>query len=239
MPLSGRLALDIETISPDFGPDDEVDFENPEHFQISAIGLAYDGPGAGGRIPRTQVLFRRSPGSNAELDFLRRINAELWAIQPAKIVTYAGDFFDLPMLKKRPTYAANDPAGDGVSGDIQAAHNNAESVDLGDPAAETYGYGTGLDDLIEYEGLERRKTYFDDYDHQLDLDAVRPSDADTEFVDSGDVFKILETWLHARSDTHDAIGPCNVEATKELLTDYILGDIEHLLTLESQLPFGK
>ncbi|WP_226024041.1 3'-5' exonuclease [Halomicrobium salinisoli] len=97
-----RLALDIETISPHLTSDDDPDWEDPEDFQLAAIGFAYDGPGAGGRLPRTQILTRRAPGLASELDLLRRINAELWAYQPDEIVTYAGDFFDLPMLKKRP-----------------------------------------------------------------------------------------------------------------------------------------
>lgn len=234
-----RLALDIETISPHLSPDDDPDWENPEDFQLAAIGFAYDGPEAGGRLPRTQILTRRAPGLASELDLLRRINAELWAYQPDEIVTYAGDFFDLPMLKKRPVYAADGPAGDGLAGDIQTVIGSAKSVDLGDFAAETYGYGTRLDDLIQHQGVGLRRTMFDDYAHELDLESIRPSDADTDYVDSGDIPGIMETWLHARSDGHDDIGPCNLEEIERMVSDYILGDIEHLLTLSHRVPFSE
>jgi len=232
-----RLAIDIETISPHLSPDDDPDWEDPEDFQLAAIGLAYDGPEAGGRLPRTQILTRRAPGLASELDLLRRINAELWAYRPDEIITYAGDFFDLPMLKKRPVYAADGPAGDGLAGDLQTVIGSAESIDLGDFAADVYGYGTGLDDLIQHQQVGLRRTYFDDYDHQLELETIRPTDADTEYVDSGDVPGIMETWLHARSDSHEAIGSCHVENTEAMIRDYILGDIEHLLTLDEQRPF--
>lgn len=236
---SRRLALDIETISPDLNPDEDPDWEDPSDFQIAAIGFAYDGPEAGGRLPHTQILTRRAPGIDSEIDLLRRINAELWAYSPDEIVTYAGDFFDLPMLKKRPVYAASGPRGDGLAGDLKAVIESADSVDLSDFAAEAYGYGTRLDDLIGYEGLDIRQTLFDDYDHQLDLETIRPSDAETPYVDSGDIPGIMETWLHARSDSHDNIGPCHIENTEMMITDYILGDIEHLITLADRLPFSE
>jgi len=234
-----RLALDIETISPHLTPDDDPDWEDPEDFQLAAIGFAYDGPEAGGRLPRTQILTRRAPGLESELDLLRRINAELWAYQPDEIVTYAGDFFDLPMLKKRPVYAADGPAGDGLAGDLKTIIESAESVDLGDFAAEAYGYGTGLDDLIQHQEVGLRRTFFDDYAHELDLQRIRPADADTDYVDSGDIPGIMETWFHARSDNHDDIGPCNLEHTERMLSDYILGDIEHLITLSHRIPFSE
>jgi len=238
MPTSGRLALDIETISPGFDPDDEVDFENPEHFELAAIGFAYEGPGAGSHIPRTQVLFRRAPGTQGEIEFIRRLKSELWTISPAEIVTFAGNFFDLPMLKQRPAYANESPVGDGGAEDMRAVLSNAESIDIGDDAAEAYGYGTGLDDLIEAEdGVTLRKTAFSDYDHGLDLDRVRPSNPDSGNLDSDDIPGVMETWLHARSETHDDIGTCNIDETQAMLEDYVLGDIEHLLTLADQRPF--
>lgn len=232
-----RLALDIETVSPHLSPDDDPDWEDPEDFQLAAIGFAYDGPEAGGRLPRTQILVRRAPGLASELDLLRRINAELWAYHPDEIITYAGDFFDLPLLKNRPIYAADGPDGDGLAGDIQTVIGGAESVDLADSAAEEYGYGTRLDDLIQYQDLELRRTYFDDYAHQLELNNIRPTDAATDYVDSADVPGIMETWLHARSYSHDDIGPCHLKNTEEMIQDYILGDIEHLLTLADRRPF--
>lgn len=232
---SGRLALDIETISPGLSPDDDVDFEDPSQFEVSIIALAYDGPDAGGRLPRQRILFRQSPDPEAEFDLIREFTAILWAYNPEKIVTYAGDFFDLPVLKARPTLIANNPSGDGLHGDLSAALSNAESVDLGDYAAETYGYGTRLNGLIDHEGLDLRNTFFEDYDHGLDLSSVRPSDADTEYVDSGDVPKTLETLLYELSDTHESIGACNAKETKEMLIDYAVGDIEHLLTIEERI----
>lgn len=73
MPSDGtrRLALDIETISPHLSPDDDPDWEGPEDFQLAAIGFAYDGPEAGGRLPRTQILIRRAPGPE-----VRRVAAD-------------------------------------------------------------------------------------------------------------------------------------------------------------------
>ena len=88
-------------------------------------------------------------------------------------------------------------------------------------------------------GAGLRRTFFDDYAHELDLQRIRPTDADTDYVDSGDIPGIMETWLHARSDSHDDIGPCNLEHTERMLSDYILGDIEHLITLSHRIPFSE
>lgn len=232
-----RLALDIETISPSLTPDDDPDFENPDDFQIAAIGLAYEGPEAGSRLPRTQIIFRRAPGLDSELDLLRRINSELWSYSPEEIVTFAGGFFDIPMLKKRPHYAKSGPEGDGLSGDISSIIQSAKSIDLGDYAAEAYGYGTTLDDLITHQNHDLRRTYFDDYDHGLDLDEIRPSDAEKDYVESSDIPGILETWLNTRSTSDKQHEKCNIEETEDLLTDYISGDIEFLLKISDNIPF--
>jgi hypothetical protein len=68
---------------------------------------------------------------------------------------------------------------------------------------------------------------------------IRPADADTDYVDSDDVPGIMETWLHARSDSHDDIGQCHLEQTERMISDYILGDIEHLITLSHRMPFSE
>jgi len=70
-PPSGRLALDIETISPGFGPDDDVDTENPERYELAAIGFAYDGPES--HLPETEILLRETPSLEAEFEFIGNI----------------------------------------------------------------------------------------------------------------------------------------------------------------------
>lgn len=104
-----------------------------------------------------------------------------------------GDFFDLPMLKNRPVCTADGPAGDGLAGDLKTIIESAKSVDLGAFAAEVYGYGTGLDDLIQHQEVGLRRTFFDDYAHELDLQRIRPADAATDYVDSGDIPGMRET----------------------------------------------
>ena len=235
-----RLALDIETISPHLAPEDDPDYDNPEEFEVAAIGFAYDGHEAGDRLPRREVLFRSDPDARSELNFLSRIAHRIITYDPNEIVTYAGEFFDLPILKQRPVLVNDTAAGHAVSNSFEIMTDTAESVDLSDPAAETYGFGTSLEDIIkEQNELGVRKTHFTDYDHELDLDAVRPYDSETEHMASADVFSILEVWLYARSEAHDDIGPCNVDVVEEMLTDYIIGDIEHLLTLADRLPFER
>jgi len=234
-----RLALDIETISPELTADADPDWEDPTDFELAAIGFAYDGPEAGGRLPRTQVLLRRAPGSNSEFDLLSRIRTELWSYAPDEIVTFGGDFFDIPMLKQRPNLAVDRSDSDALTTDITSVIERADSVDLSDPAAEAYEYGVTLEDLIRKEDLEIRHTKFNEYDHDLDLDSIRPRDAEAAYLDSSDIPGIMETWLHARSDTDDSIGPCNVAATEAMIRDYIIGDIEHLLTLADKRPFNS
>jgi hypothetical protein len=231
-----RLALDIETISPPLNPDDDPDFDDPTDFELAAIGFAYD-TGAEDAAPETDILYRQDMTPEAEYQLLAQINDEIAAFDPDQIVTYAGEFFDLPLLKQRPIESVDHDKGTELADNMTATLDAAESVDLSDPAADAYGYGTRLDDLIQHRGLPLRKTHFTDYDHGMDLDAIRPSDASTSYVDSDDVPGIMETWLHARSDEHSPIGPCNPEVTDALITDYVLGDIEHLLALADQLPF--
>lgn len=55
---------------------------------------------------------------------------------------------------------------------------------------------------------------------------------------------VSPNWIYydgsmLRSDSHDDIGPCNLEHTERMLSDYILGDIEHLITLSHRIPFSE
>jgi hypothetical protein len=231
----GRLAFDIETISPGFGPGDEVDYENPDHFELAAVGLLYEAPD--GEQER-EVLVRSDPGPRGEFNFLAEVGQWLERTQPAEIVTYNGEFFDFPILLGR-NLRAPKALGESATNDhdaINDAISNATSTDLADPAAEAYGYGTTLEDLIEAHNLTHESVQWDKFDHGLDADVVRPSGV-TGPVTNEDIHTILETYLHTTTEGYEPVCSCNPEETFRLIVAYTLEDIEHLLTLADRRPF--
>ncbi|MFC7047299.1 3'-5' exonuclease [Halobacteriaceae archaeon GCM10025711] len=237
-PPTGRVALDIETISPNVGKNERPDFGNPDDFELLAVGLAYDGP-RNPTVGSKRVLLRDDPSPAAELDLLQRTVSALRTYNPETLITYSGEEFDLPILLGRPIRAADNPAGDAALGELETALNGVEHDDLKYEAWETYGDYLTLEELAIKEGLRPAETRFEDFDHGMDLPSVRPSNSTKPTVQSKDIPGIGEVWLHARSPVHDNIGPCNVDATRDLIEHYTLGDIEHLFSLADARPFNS
>jgi len=156
----------------------------------------------------------------------------------SEIVTHAGEFFNFPILlgrKLRAEESVDKDADSDRHDHLNRVLGQAESIDTNELAYEAYG-PTSLDDLIAQQDLEMRPTRFEDFDHGLNVEAVRPTDASGN-ASKEDIHTILQVWLHARADANEPISPCNVDATEQLIWDYVLGDIEHLLTLAERRPF--
>lgn len=56
--VGGRLALDIETISPTLDDNEYPDLDNPDDFELLATALAYEPPDSADKDTKQIVLWR-------------------------------------------------------------------------------------------------------------------------------------------------------------------------------------
>lgn len=230
----GRVALAIETITPD--ADEEPEYGDPDDYELLAVALAYDGP-RNPTVGTERLLLRDDPSPDAELDLFQRLLSALTTYDPATIVTFGGEEFDLPILLGRPIRANDEQPGYAIRNNLDTLVESFDHQDLAEDAREAYGDDATLEDVLRGEGLEPTETRFDDVDHGLDLAAVRSSES--AVVGNDDVANVGEVWLHARSPFHDDIGPCRVEPTRELIERHAMGEVEHLFDLADARPFGE
>jgi len=230
LPSGGRLALDIETISPDLSYSDYPDFEDPNDFEFLATALGYEPPGEDD-IADT-ILWRDGLDTQSELDHARDVAEVILSLEPSDLVTYNGDRFDLWLLLARAKQGGEQIGDLDVFKHLQTAINSPNRIDLKPSAWEVYGEYTTLEDVIENQGLTVRRTLFDDYDHGHPLSYRPPTKP--PYIEGADVPEIGEAMLKTSAGQEESI---NVEEMREMLTDYALGDIEHLLALADRHPF--
>ena len=230
--VGGRLALDIETISPTLGDNEYPDFDDPEDFELLATALTYEPPDSADKNANQMVLWREGTDPTSEVAHLRDVVEVLQATVPSEIVTYNGDRFDFKILKSRAEIAGSNVSSSPVAIQMRRVLNQCNHLDLKYSAWEKYGDYTSLEDVLAKQDLPVRETRLTEYNHGHDL-SYR-SDSDPSYICGSDIPVIGEDYLRTVSHGEDLV---REKETKAMLEDYALGDIEHLLTLADRHPF--
>lgn len=228
-----KIALDIETISPQLGPHQKPNFENPEHFELLIVGLGYQSER--GEIEELTALFRNDPTPDAELELVKDVVAWIQDHPADQVITYNGTRFDLTHLEGRPRII-EDGTGP-VTTELLAMVDELDHLDLKPAAWRRYGDYTSLEKVCRSEGLTVEETRFGDFDHGMKLDAVlNRGVSDSSIVKSGDVPALGERWLAASAGENPE--QLDIEGTRQMLEHYALADIKPLFRLADAHPFS-
>lgn len=232
--MTGTLALDIETVSPDREPTEGAHFRDSSYFELLAVGLGYR-PEPGAAVERT-VLFREDGSPDAELALLDAVGDWCGERGADTLLTYNGTDFDLLHLDGRADLAG-EAAGDQRT-DRLAPIRDLDHVDLMADVEACWGGRRNLEWVCGKLDVAVESTKWADYDHGLDPDEWRSfGDRGAEAVKNTDVPRFGERYL-ALADV-DARGTVTFRALGDLLADYTLADIEPLFELLDRRPFGE
>ncbi|WP_135363653.1 hypothetical protein [Halosimplex halophilum] len=235
--MTGRFALDIETISPSLDYYERPpDFQDPEHFELLAVVIGYESPD-GER--ETEMLYREADGPGGELDLVDR-TWEWIADRPGEVcLTYGGEGFDLVHLVGRSEAAMEEcPDRTAPYQRIRSLFEEELTHDDIQPAAwDAFGEYTRLEEVCAEVGIETADTRWADYDHGIDLDELRPPKYEGfEKVINKDVPVFGERYL-ALADA-GATETLTFRSLRDLLDHYGREDIVHLFDLADERPFG-
>lgn len=232
LPSGGRLGLDIETISPTVAYDEYPDFDDPTDFELLATAVAYEPANGTPNDTEEAILWRNGIDAASEVSHAQEVAQLIESANPSQIVTYNGERFDLELLLSRAEIAGAEVGEKSAYVRIFDAFEEREHLDLKHSAWETFGEYTSLEDVLGAHDLPIRQTMVTEYEHGHDLSYRPPTEP--PYLDSGDIPEIGEAYLRTVAGEQDLV---NIEATKKMIEDYALGDIEHLLKLADNHPF--
>ncbi|CQR53426.1 MULTISPECIES: hypothetical protein [Haloferax] len=233
----GRLAVDIETASPNGPPSD---FRDTDDFELVAVGLGHRvGDGVTDADPEVEVevLLRDGDWSLAHTaDLLRRV-VEWCEARGGGVVTYNGEYFDEHHLRAWADRVADAGVWADAPRRIDALF--ADHLDLGTLAAEAYPGAVranrdipALWKACEEAGVDQPTVWYDDYD--LPAGYLKRLGVEDGHVKGAHVGEALgEAYVEGvvagldHTRTH-------AELTR-LLVDYAAGDIEPLFSLRDAL----
>ncbi|WP_162562530.1 hypothetical protein [Salinigranum rubrum] len=234
---SGRLALDIETVSPSIPNGRRPDFTDSRDFEVFAVSIGYEHASTGD-IEST-VLFRKGWGSNTELEVVGAALDRCISREPETILSYNGDAFDFHHLVGRARLAAkNLGAQQSLQVELTIFLDTIESDDLIHDAWSAYGQYTSLEEACNRAGFEVAETRWTEYNHGINIDELRaPRDRGTPELLSSDVALLGEIYL----DQYDAdeTDTRQFHELEEMLRQYALSDVEPLFTLADRRPFDN
>lgn len=235
---AGRFAFDIETISPQLGPDEYPEFDNPEHFEFFSACCAHQ-PAPDAEIEH-DLFIREGRGPEAELNVIESTHEYFDARDAESIITYNGDGFDFIYLRGRAEIAA-DAAGDrhGLVDRADALLDDLESDDLQPAAWDAFGEYTSFEVACEAAGVHAPRTMLSEYDVDTDDYAAhrRSKHALKPHVVGGDVPVVGEQYLDLLEA--DAGETNKAQELERMLAHYATTDVVPLFELADSRPFGE
>ncbi|WP_380675532.1 3'-5' exonuclease [Salinigranum sp. GCM10025319] len=232
---ANRVAIDIETVSPDLEYWERPNFRDSKDFELLAVALAWrQNPGPD---IQTRVLFRDGWGSDSELALIENTVTWLEAAEAEIYITYNGETFDFRHLRGRCHIAAEEAGTGGALRErVEASLSAAESVDLKHDAWAAFGDYTALGTACARVGVAQETPHWQDYPHGLDPDETRVEcDKGTPTLLSSDVAQFGERYLDW-CDRENANGE-RLTALKELLQTYARADVVPLFELADARPY--
>ncbi|XVH32976.1 hypothetical protein ACNS7O_07275 [Haloferacaceae archaeon DSL9] len=244
MDAPARLALDIETVSPDVPAGTRPNFRDSSQFELLAVCAAFQ-PEPGADIDH-RVFVRDGWGPAAELAVAERAVDWLTDRDADALLTYNGDAFDLPHLVGRTRLATAALASDSSSpaaldsavlAALDSLLASLPSDDLKRDAWDAFGEYTSFEDACAAVDVAVPKTALADYEvSHVDLSPNRrASERETPHVLSADLPILGEHYL----DLADA-GATDTKTFRDLrslLDDYVAADVLPLYELADRRPF--
>lgn len=224
-----RLALDIETISPDVPHDEHPDFQDSTQFEMLAVGLGIEHDD--GEVD-LEVLFREDDSKAAEIALLEETIDWLEANAPETVVTYNGDEFDLLHLVGRSKIQTSNQS------DIVLRYSDwvrsIDHIDLKPPAWKAWGEYTSFENACANVGVDVPPTLVDEYDLGVDLQTRSPYCSSGPTFENGDVPILGEEYLVGQRENTDL----NCDEAERLLREYTESDLWPLFKLADARPFA-
>lgn len=231
--MTGTLALDIETISPEREPTEQAHFRDSSYFELLAVGLGYR-PSPDAPV-ETAVLFRADDSPAAELALIDDVCSWCESRPADRFVTYNGDGFDCIHLRGR-AERAGDIVGDDATRQRLSQLFELDHVDLMDDARRAYGGYRSLEQVCRKLGVDVENTRWADYEHNLNPDSWRSDrKRGSDAVLNTDVPQFGAQYLALASV--DARETLTFRALRSLLAEYTVADIEPLFALLDRRPF--
>jgi len=186
----GRVGLDIETITTvseatiEAYKDEHSGDTNPNHYELVAVGVGYQ-PRQGDPI-ETEVFLRDEPTPASEFKLIEDVIDYLTQQEATTLLTYGGEWFDIPVFRGRAKASAETAAIDPDR--VASVQQSLEELYHADLMGGVYRVfdGGSLETTAAQVGHEPRTTYWDVYNHDLDPQAARERFADGPWEDSSD-----------------------------------------------------
>lgn len=230
-----RIAIDIETVSPNHEYWEKPDYREPEDFELLAVALALQrSPGSD---IQSQVIFRDGWGPESELALIYDTVTQLQAAEAETYLTYNGEAFDFPILRGRARIAAEDAGIDGTLAErIDTALSAGTSDDLKQDVWRAFGKYTALEDACVYVRVPQETPDWQEYAHGLNADDYRiDRDKGNPLLTGADVAQFGEHYLDwYNGDSDDEKRRSELE---ELLRVYAVSDVVPLFELADSRPF--
>jgi hypothetical protein len=229
-----RVAIDIETVSPNHEYWEKPDFRDPCDFELLAVALAYQG--SPGSNIQTQVFLRDGWAPDSELALIYDTVTQLEAAEAETYLTYNGEEFDFVHLRGRARLAAEDAGTNGALAErIDSVLSAGESDDLKHDAWKAFGKYTTLEDACAHMRVPQETPTWRGYDHGLDADDYRVDcDKGNPLLTGADVAQFGEHYLDWCDD--DGGSEERRSELEKLLHAYAVADVVPLFELADSRP---
>lgn len=231
-----RIAIDIETVSPDYEYWEKPDFRDSADFELLAVALAYQGER--GATPDSLVLLRNGWGPESEINLIEDTASRIETWDADVHLSYNGESFDYPHLQGRARLAADELGIETeVVEDIDAALQSGLSDDLRDDVWDAFGDYTTLEEACSLTRVSPETPRWRDFVHGLNPDEFRSSRRKgNENVNGADIAQFGEHYLDwCESET---ISERRFNALEEMLRAYATSDVIPLFQLADARPFN-
>lgn len=152
--LTGAVALDIETIN--LVPEPDVEFSDPTHWTLFCVPIGYRDPDG---TVETDVLIRQGSTLCDERELIDRVLAWIRDRRPVRLVTFNGEFYDVPILRHRAKRTVEECRGHYTTyDDLQLVLDAVDHHDLFTAVKRQAGYNVPLESALSYHDIDTVET---------------------------------------------------------------------------------
>ena len=230
-----RIAIDIETVSPDYEYWETPDFRDSNDFELLAVALAYQEDRD--IAPESSVLLRDGWGPESEMGLIEEIVLQIEAMEADVFLSYNGEAFDYPHLRGRVRLVADElNSRPEIVERVDMALRSGYSDDLKNDVWEAFGDYTTLEDACTLAGLSVEDPKWRNFAHGLNPDEFRTSRQNSsESLNGADIAQFGEYYLDWCDE--ECIAERRFGALEQMLRAYATSDVIPLFQLADARPF--